>query len=703
MLVHLNTDVTAARAESCELAPGVSRMEVLPGIGWDNLRNKDMALVFEYDYSSCQLTNDGKLLLPDGCFTTPLKQSESEIISQLFEHWNQHSSMTSTSINVQGHSIFSKISGKFSYEHTTTKTNMYNDQSIVVLVQIRQKVYIVHLQPGTKLHPIFKQRLLDIASQMTNNNTDIAHYMSELLIRDYGTHYITSVQAGGILAQEDYVTKNYLSNSEETRTTIKASASAHFFSLIHFSAGYTHTTDDKTVSAYLTSRTSSYIKTYGGPPYRSNFTVDYWEDELNDNLVAIDREGVPLHFAVIPEALSELPPTLTLELAQYVEQAINSYYKHNTHYGCTNPNAGNFYFGANIDDGSCQAKANNFTFGGVYQTYNPGYSECSFLSQKNPKTSDYSCPVGYEPVILHSGSVNVQHRKCKHFFIFTHCYEEYITCNYQINWCVATGEVSDNSGYLFGGLFSSITPNPLTQAKSCPNHFYPIKFGLDTEVCVSDDYELGYALSVSFAGFHSCSIGNPLASTNGLVNSGDPITWPRRCPTGYSQHLAVIEQSCEINYCTKTGSFDEKGLPPVKLPPFRKYPKPNTNYTVGSFTSANGNVWIKNETTLEWYRVRESHDDDSWEAYLTAIGLNPESYIIDSNITTVTGSSTAHHKSNGTTAALIVVSTALIGLVIVIAMYGMCKYKKHKNSRNGYGNLDSKATADHDMEQNTDV
>ena len=534
---------------------------------------------------------------------------------------------------------------------------------------------------------------------MTDSNIDIAHYMSELLVHDYGTHYITAVHAGGILGQEDYVTKNYLSNSEETRTTIKASASAHFFGLIHFSAGYTHTTDDKTFSAYLASRTSSYIKTYGGPPYRSNFTVDYWEDGLDDNLVAIDREGVPLHFAIIPEALPELPPTLTLEVAQYVEQAINSYYKHSTHYGCTDPNSENFYFAANIDDGSCQAKANNFTFGGIYQTYDPGYSECSFLSQKNPKTSGYSCPDGYESVILHSGSINVQHRTCRHIIFFRHCYDNYITCNYQIHWCVATGEVSDNSGYLFGGLFNSITANPLTQAKSCPNHFYHLKFGLDTQICVSDDYELGYALSVPFAGFHSCQIGNPLAS-KGLVDSS---TWPRRCPTGYSQHLAVIEQSCEINYCTKTGSFNDKGLPPVKLPPFRKYPKPNTNYTVGSFTSVNGDVWIKNETTLEWYRVRESRDDDSWVAYLTAIGLNPESYIIDSNTSSITGGSTTHSKNDGVMAALIVVSTALIGLVIVIAMYGMCKYKKNRKSRNGYGNLDLKATTNTDVEQNTDV
>jgi len=44
VVVHLQI-VVAARVKSCVLAPGISRMEVLPGIGWDNLRNKDMALI----------------------------------------------------------------------------------------------------------------------------------------------------------------------------------------------------------------------------------------------------------------------------------------------------------------------------------------------------------------------------------------------------------------------------------------------------------------------------------------------------------------------------------------------------------------------------------------------------------------------------------------------------------------------------------
>ncbi|XP_065908403.1 macrophage-expressed gene 1 protein-like [Dysidea avara] len=646
LLVHLHI-VTASRAESCELAPNVYRMEVLPGIGWDNLRNKEMALVFEYDYSSCQLTNDGKLLLPDGSYTTPVKKSNVEIISQLFDHWSNYTSMTSASINIEGHSIFSLISGKFSAEHVSAKTNMYNHKSFHILIQIRQTVYRVNLQPGTKLHPMFKQRLLEITTQMTNNNTDIAHYMSELLIRDYGTHYITAVHAGGILALEDYVDKTDLLESQEKRNSIRVSAAFHFSDIISFvGGGFSYTTDQKNTDDYFSRRTSSYITTYGGPPYKNNFTVDYWENGLDDNLVAIDREGIPLHFAIIPEAFPELPPTHTMELANYIEKAINSYYKHNTHYGCTDPNAENFYFAANIDDGSCKAKANNYTFGGVYQITSPAtVGWCNDLSQKNPKTNDFTCPSGYTAVRLHSGSKSITQRTCKKIVIFKHCSDHLVTCNYQMYWCVATGEVHDQSGYLFGGTYNSIAVNPLTKTRLCPHNFYPLKLGLDAHVCVSDDYDLGSALSVPFAGFISCASGNPLALNSYTRTQDYPEKWPERCPKGYSQHLAVVEQqSCEINYCTKTDSLDEKGLPPVKLPPFRKYPSPNTDSYTSLFTSFNSDMWIKNKTTLEWKEVKESGADELWHDYLRAIGLEKEAYVI-SNSTSTSGYAT-HHNSH---------------------------------------------------------
>ena len=108
------------------------------------------------------------------------------------------------------------------------------------------------------------------------------------------------------------------------------SASANFFGKIGFSASFTHLTDKNFSESYLNNRTYSHVQTYGGPPYQVNFTIDDWEDGLADSLVAIDREGVPLNFAIIPEVLTELPPTQTLQLAHYVKRAITSYYKYNT-------------------------------------------------------------------------------------------------------------------------------------------------------------------------------------------------------------------------------------------------------------------------------------------------------------------------------------------------------------------------------------
>ena len=724
LLFTLVQSATTGKPESCAVNDNGEQtwnwMEVLPGTGWDNLRNKDMGLVFEYDYTQCQVTNDRKFLLPDGVFAIPVQQSDVQTFSELITHWVDHSSLTASSINIEGHGFYAEVvlGGKFSMEYMHAKETMYNEKSVIARVQIRHKLYVIRLQSGATLNKMFKTRLLDIATHMINNNTDTALYLAELLVRDYGTHYLTSVHAGAILVQEDYIRSQFAYDFEESKDKITASASANFFGKIGFSASFTHMTDTNFSESYLNNRTYSHVQTYGGPPYRANFTIDDWEDGLADSLVAIDREGVPLHFSIIPEVLTELPPTQTLELAHYVEKAINSYYKHNTREGCTDPNSENFYFAANVDDDSCKAPADNFTFGGVYQTcyHTPSDKRdiiCPNLVQKNPLTGNFSCPPNYEAVLLHSGTKSgsyvTQHcdEHCHHFlWIKTSCYT---TCynvnnpvngNYQLYWCVDPGLVQEKSGYMFGGLYNSISVNPLTQTRSCPRYFYPLRFGEDTHVCVSDDYELGYALSAPFAGFESCTAGNPLATKSsdgslqmkfGLLEV-DPNTWPHRCPTRYTQHLASMEQSCEINYCVKAGTLDEKGLPPIRLPPYRKYPNINPNtYNVLSIMSPTGDMWKKNDSTNEWRIVKVAN------TYVPMTDINGTSQII-ANASTITSTTHVHNKNNDTpvTAALIISSTALLGLVIVVAVYGLYRCKGSKRSRNqvdGYNNIDLPLTS----------
>ena len=114
-VVYFGSAQAATSAETCEAQvtnPTWNRMEVLPGAGWDNLRNLGMDLVFEYDYTQCQLTNDRKYLLPDGFFAIPVQESDVETFSELIAHWENHTSLTSNSINLAP-SYFSKIDGNY--------------------------------------------------------------------------------------------------------------------------------------------------------------------------------------------------------------------------------------------------------------------------------------------------------------------------------------------------------------------------------------------------------------------------------------------------------------------------------------------------------------------------------------------------------------------------------------------------------------
>ena len=58
----------------------VRRLEVLPGLGFDNLRSLDKGQVHFYNYSTCKVTEDGKFMIPDSVFVIPLQQGHYKFI-----------------------------------------------------------------------------------------------------------------------------------------------------------------------------------------------------------------------------------------------------------------------------------------------------------------------------------------------------------------------------------------------------------------------------------------------------------------------------------------------------------------------------------------------------------------------------------------------------------------------------------------------
>ncbi|XP_048340504.1 macrophage-expressed gene 1 protein [Sphaerodactylus townsendi] len=653
--------------QECKQTLKLPALEVLPGGGWDNLRNLDMGRVINLNYSLCRTTEDGAYIIPDEVFTIALKQSSLEFNSEIIESWMDYQSATSASINAELSSSF--ISGKFSSDFRRMKTHQVRDQAVTTRVQVRNLVYTVKFDPSAMLDEGFRQQVIAIASHLERNQTRMADYLAEILVLNYGTHVITSVDAGASLVQEDQIKSTFLKDSWSMRSSITAAAGVSFRDIVDFNSSVAASTDDFFTKQYQTNRTRSRVESIGGLPFYPGITLKNWQESITNQLVATDRSGLPLQFFITPNHLPELPGPVVKRLSWIVKSAISRYYTFNTYPGCTIPASPNFNFHANTDDGTCEGTAKNFTFGGTYQECaqleGPDAAVlCQGLEHRNPLTGAFSCPVGYAPVRLNSQqwTEGFSHLDCQKdclvwkIFCKSVCKDVFTASRVQFSayWCAAKGHVSENTGYLFGGLFGAKTSNPMTNAQSCPSSFFQLKLFDQLKICVSRD-ETGQRYAVPFGGFFSCQAGNPLVgSHNGTEN--DPYS--KRCPAGFSQHLAVITDGCQVEYCVKAGLFTEGPLPQARLPPFTRKPTASLT-TTDTVLVVNGNgdqTWVKDSQSKLWKTGRPT-----------------ESY---HNRKLAGGS-----LSEGETAGITVGATTCLAVLIGLAVYGCKRYKKKENKK----------------------
>lgn len=476
--------------------------------------------------------------------------------------------------------------------------------------KIRNFIYKVKAFPDFALDVRFAQQAKEIADAIENNQTKNADYLSEKMVLEFGTHVITSVDAGATLVEEDYLTSKYVSDGASQSSSITAQAGLNFFDKLKFDISSQTSKQSSILQGYQSNIQYSIIQSHGGGiPFYPGMTLQKWQESTRNNLVAIDRSGMPLQYFINPNTFPDLPQPTVRKVSRSVRQAIDRYYKVNTRPGCVDINSKNFNFQANIDDKSCDGPVTNFSFGGVYQVCVPLSSDagplCDALAQKNPNTGDFSCRAPYTPTLLRSERRQQSyttydcHDQTRHCGLFgwKRCHDKICQDNYHVRsatintyWCsVNKGKAPENSGYLFGGIYSPSLINPLTNSKSCPANFIPLKFLSDGQmICISNDYEAATRFSVAFGGLFSCQSSNPLAHSK------------QRCPPQFSQHLAAVSDGCEILYCVQSGLFTGGELLPVHLPPFTSSPLISLQAT--------NTVMVMTEGEKNWVRVGQSKE-----------------------------------------------------------------------------------------------
>lgn len=245
------------------------------GIGWDNLLNKPMGPIFLTSFDQCRTTPDDIYLIPDDMVTIPIKKIRLDRSASFYSSFQDFTMSESQTINidVSASHWHVTVSGSYSQTHIETKKQFFSERSSMFHTKLEYHAYDIPDQLGSTLHPIFLAQLDDISNAIQNNMTRRAQYLSQLLIRNYGTHVITQAKLGATITQEDYVDSNTQFTETSSLDQMRASASASFYTMFKASVSIDKTLNTTQQNQYSNSLRYSKVRTVGGPDVNQLLTA----------------------------------------------------------------------------------------------------------------------------------------------------------------------------------------------------------------------------------------------------------------------------------------------------------------------------------------------------------------------------------------------------------------------------------------------
>ncbi len=528
-----------------------------PGYGWDYLTAVTGGHpLLNISYTDLRKTNDDKYLVNNCIVVEDAKRTSLIDSSEIIESSNQYTDITSKSMSASFSAsanfkiVKVSISGSFSQNFQDMVEEQTKSKTITIRSKYYEHRYTLMLNSDCRLNSGFEQLVREIAFCLKNGDLEWAKYLSQEVVRDYGTHFITKAYIGGIFHMDDYISTSYFFKSDNSYSSMKAGGSLRF-SMAFFKgegnfqmSGSTNTTQ---TNEYNENVRITKAESVGGS-YKPGNTVSDWSKTLDDNLAIIDKEVDLITSLITYFNFPDIERRFLALTRTHLEDAIDLYLQKNLIEGCLDRKSVNYQPLSTYHNPSlCQE---TYIFGAFFEERSKCMASCSTLipyTEANYLTAKAKCPNGYTPVVH---SFNIPGYE---FYNLTEC----------------RGEVGfEKSPVLFGGIYTpdDIEVNPVTNSKGCPEGFSKNsilslhdKDNPKAIVCLSRNYELAMPNAIPFGGFLSTCDTSKIKSL--------------KCEKDYHQKYFIYSiNGCFVYYCTRLKSFERMR---IKKPPFVEIPPRN--------------------------------------------------------------------------------------------------------------------------------
>ncbi|PAV75086.1 hypothetical protein WR25_02152 [Diploscapter pachys] len=457
--------------------------------------------------------------------------------------------------------------GGVNYGNFTMNASLLNSKDVFESYHLLFDVSDLHLTDS------FREAINELAIAMQSNQGQKVEYLSQTVVRNYGTHLINEAVMGALIEKQELnaVGEQFINETQKQNITTDLPI------MMTQSEGNSGINKPSAVTNFNHSR-SRIISKKGDISEIPNEDSNEVHYEVA-NITVLKNSARFLWHAVTQNHFPELDIQILDKIRSSLENAVKTYYKANEISGCLNKGAINYKPQANKEDGSCVLMDTASIFGGIHRTCSFNIRDssnqnfltklsnmvsssdldkeskmrCARMSIQNQLTNKLFCSIGF--------SSNLVHRQRVTLYI-NGLAVDFILKTFACSRPLADGYVGNHS-ILFGGFFELPVDDvdyeemqTLVQAvNGCPSLFQPIHFVGKFFICLAQNVPELRPSAVSLGGFISCQMSSQ-----------------QTCPLGYTPRLITDWQSCPVSHCIRERDVNPTGRPNFKLPPFMNYP-----------------------------------------------------------------------------------------------------------------------------------